>query len=148
MSNIFEANIILCKQIDGENNPEGIFNNIEIEADESASFDIGIFFVADISERRNEMFILDIVHKEDKDSDTTQTNILGSLEKKYEEEGYARELIVLKENTVFFPWEGLYILELRHCEACVDINDKNPEEILESSEIVNTFTFSVEFKKK
>lgn len=150
MKNMFEANIILCEQME-KGTPKGIFNNIEIKKGDGASFDVGIFFTADIITCGKEMFLVNIVYQ-DEMTDKAPTNILGSIEKTYKEAGLSRELIVLKDNAVDFPWEGIYALELRHCKECVDINaERSIEEtikVITDSTIVNTFTFSVEFKKE
>lgn len=76
--------------------------------------------------------------------------MLGSVTKKYTKNGLSRALLVFRDNTVDFRWEGIYALELRHCDKYVNIDEKTDEEMIEiinNSDIINTFTFSVGFKK-
>ena len=153
MENRFEANILLCEKIVGDNSFEGLFNNIDIEGKKNNKppFDIGIFLTADIVECKKETFLLDIIYKDCEDENTIPTNILGSLERDYDQLGVNRELCVLKKNKVDFLWEGMYTLELRHCKDCIDINEKTVEEmesVISESEVINSFTFSVTLKKQ
>lgn len=150
MKNMFEANIILCERMEKGNRPKGLFNNIEIEENENVMFDVGIFFVANINRNTKETFLLDIIYKDGMDKNRGPINMLGSVTKKYTKNGLSRALLVFRDNTVDFRWEGIYALELRHCDKYVNIDEKTDEEMIEiinNSDIINTFTFSVGFKK-
>ena len=63
VENRFEANIILCEKIEGENSLKGIFNNIEIDQGDTTTFGMWIFLVADIKECKKETFLLDVIYK-------------------------------------------------------------------------------------
>ena len=145
--NKYEANIVLCEEVAGNNIFNNVFNNIVIGGEDNlVSFDIAIFISTMVKEIKEEMLLLDIVAKKE-DDERMAIHPIGSTVKKYESLGLKRDLCVFRDNEVDFPWEGEYILELRKTDKIVDTNTITSEEmvsIIEEAEVINTFSFYVE----
>ena len=144
MGNKFSANILLCEEITDDKRFEGIFNNLILEEDEIVIFNIAIFLTKNIVEVKDEMFLLDLAYERE---NGTNYHPIGTTTRMCNELGKSIEIAAFKSVEVEFAWEGLYRLEFRKCKNHVDINTLNDEELLKfikNSDLVQSFTFSVE----